>query len=140
MTDRDTAPVRNFSSTWPIDHVGIAVFSINESRRTWEGLTGSAAGPVLDLTHHGVRVAFVGGVELVEPLAPDTPVGRFLSTRGSGLHHVAFKVGDVAAELARLKKQGFRLIDREPRRGAHGWVAFVHPGSANGVLVELVQR
>lgn len=86
-------------------------------------------------------MAFVGSIELLEPLGPDTTVGRFLARRGEALHHIAYRVDDLSAELERLRGEGVRLIDDEPRPGAGGHsVAFVHPESTGGVLVELVQH
>jgi methylmalonyl-CoA/ethylmalonyl-CoA epimerase len=88
-----------------------------------------------------VRVAFVGSVELLEPLAPDTTVGRFLDRRGPGLHHIAYRTKDIEGDLARLSAAGLQLIDETPRTGASGHrVAFVHPSSTGGILVELVER
>ncbi|MEA2194643.1 MAG: methylmalonyl-CoA/ethylmalonyl-CoA epimerase, partial [Solirubrobacteraceae bacterium] len=84
----------------------------------------------------------VGGshIELLAPLGPDTPVGRFLEKRGPGIHHVAYRVDDVAGALEELRRAGLRLIDEEPRTGIRGWlVGFVHPESTGGVLTELVQ-
>ncbi|MCE2454366.1 MAG: methylmalonyl-CoA epimerase [Gemmatimonadetes bacterium] len=133
--DAPTHPVER-----PVDHVGIAVPSISESLAAWELIVGDRAEPVVEIADQGVRVAFVGGVELLEPLGPDTPVGRFLARRGPGLHHVAFRVENIEKELGLLTRKGVRLIDEKPRPGAHGLVAFVHPGSAGGVLVELVER
>jgi len=79
-------------------------------------------------------------LELLEPLGPETPVGKFLRKRGPGIHHVAIRVPDIRASLVHLKEQGIRLIDENPRLGAGGClVAFVHPSSANGILLELVQ-
>jgi len=80
-------------------------------------------------------------VELLEPLGPDTSVGKFLAKRGPGMHHIAIEVADIHASLAELKNKGARLIDETPRAGASGClVAFIHPSSANGVLLELVQH
>lgn len=124
-----------------LDHVAVAVHSIEGSRALFELLTGDSGSPVETLEAQGVRVAFVGSVELLEPLAPDTTVGRFLERRGPGLHHVAYRVDDLATELARLESEGIRLVDSEPRTGAKGHlVAFLHPASTGGVLVELVQH
>lgn len=122
------------------DHVGVAVHSIAESVGTFELLTGRRAEQPIALPEQGVIVAFVGAVELLEPTGADTPVGRFLAKRGPGLHHLAFSVGDLTAELTFLRRSGVKLIDEAPRRGAHGLVAFVHPSSAGGVLLELVER
>lgn len=124
----------------PLDHVGVAVASIEDARPTFELLTGHRCSPVETLAEQGVDVAFVGPLELLEPLAPDTPVGRFLERRGPGLHHVAFQVGDLEAALSRFRSAGMRLVDEAPRPGARGHqVAFLHPGSTGGILVELVQ-
>lgn len=129
------------SANRTLDHVAIAVHSIEESRTLYELLTGESCSPPETLDSQGVRVAFVGSVELLEPLSADTTVGRFLERRGPGLHHIAFQVDDIGAELARLDEEGLRLVDREPRKGAKGHlVAFLHPSSTGGVLVELVQH
>lgn len=124
----------------PLDHVAIAVPDLAEGLRLHERLTGGPASPPETLTPQGVRVAFVGSVELLEPLSPDSPVGRFLERNGPGLHHLAYRTPDIDAELRRLASQGFELVDREARPGARGHrVAFVHPRSAGRVLVELVE-
>jgi len=125
----------------PLDHVAVAVRSIAESAPLFELLSRESCSTPETLSVHGVRVAFVGAVELLEPLAPDTPVGRFLDRHGQGLHHIAFRTEDLEGELARLDAAGMRLVDPAPRTGAHGHrVAFVHPSSTGGVLVELVER
>jgi methylmalonyl-CoA/ethylmalonyl-CoA epimerase len=124
-----------------LDHVGVAVHSIAETAHVFETLSGGTCSPPEILRAQGVRVAFVGPVELLEPLGPDTTVGRFLERRGQGLHHIAYRTQDLEADLARLHASGLQLIDREPRIGANGHrVAFVHPSSTGGVLVELVER
>jgi methylmalonyl-CoA/ethylmalonyl-CoA epimerase len=91
----------------------------------------------------GVRIAFLpvgeSNIELVEPTTTDTGVARFLDSRGEGFHHVCFEVDDIAAELARMAGAGIELIDSAPRRGAEGPVAFIHPRSCHGVLVELIE-
>lgn len=131
----------SFGADRPLDHVGVAVHSIAESARVFESLTGATCTTPETLEAQGVRVAFVGSVELLEPLAPDTTVGRFLDRKGPGLHHIAYRTEDIEGDLARLAAAGHRLIDRTPRAGASGHrVAFVHPSSAGGVLVELVER
>lgn len=125
----------------PLDHVAVAVASLDEAARLFELLTGERCSNPEVLDAQGVRVAFVGSVELVEPLSPDSTVGRFLQRRGPGLHHVAFRTSDIRSELARLKDANVRLVDAAPRRGARGHqVAFLHPESTGGVLVELVQH
>jgi methylmalonyl-CoA/ethylmalonyl-CoA epimerase len=129
------------SAKRPLDHVAVAVHSLEESAVLYELLTGETRSPPETLEAQGVRVTFVGEVELLEPLGPETTVGRFLERRGSGLHHVAYRTDDIVAELARLEAAGIRLIDTEPRAGAGGHkVAFLHPASTGGVLVELVQH
>lgn len=127
-----------------IDHIGIATEKIDESLALWRDVLGLEVDSTEDVTEQGVRVAMLpigeSHIELLEPLSPETPVGKFLQKRGPGLHHVAVRVTDIHASLAHLKEQGIRLIDENPRVGAGGClVAFVHPSSANGVLLELVQ-
>jgi methylmalonyl-CoA/ethylmalonyl-CoA epimerase len=124
----------------PVDHVAVAVPSIEESRGLFELLTGEICSPPMTLEDQGVRVSFAGMVELLEPLGDDTTVGRFLKRRGSALHHIAYRTDDIEAELDRLRGLGLRLIDERPRPGAHGLVAFVHPSSTGGILMEIVQR
>ena len=125
----------------PLDHVAIAVPSIEEARTGWERLTGATCSEPEDVPGQDVRVAFVGGLELIEPLRPDSPVGRFLERRGPGLHHVAYRTSDIRSELRRLRDEGRELVDAEPRTGARGHrIAFLHPRSTGGVLVEIVER
>ena len=124
----------------PLDHVAVAVRSIEESRARFELVSGDSCTIPEFLEAQGVRVAFVGRVELIQPLGPDTTVGRFIARRGEGLHHVAFRTPDLQAELDRLGALGVPLIDRVPRTGARGHrVAFLHPSATGGVLVELVE-
>lgn len=124
-----------------LDHVAIAVPSIDDAASTFELLTGLRRSREETLHAQGVRVCFVGALELLEPLDPDSTVGRFLDRRGPGLHHVAYRTPDIVAELARLRGEGFESIDPEPRKGASGHlVAFLHPRGTSKVLVELVQR
>ena len=129
-----------FETALPLDHVAMAVQSIDEALRLFELISGETGSPPQTIESQGVRVTFVGMIELLEPLGPDTTVGRFLKRRGSGLHHVAYRTNNIVSELARLNSEGIRLIDPEPRPGAHGLVAFLHPSSTGGVLVELVQH
>lgn len=128
----------------PLDHVAIAVESIATVQPVFEALTGAPASAVERVEAQGVDVVFLGEgaarIELLEPTSADTPVGRFLARRGPGLHHLAYRVPDLEAALARLAADGFELIDPEPRAGAHGHrVAFLHPRSTGGVLIELVE-
>jgi methylmalonyl-CoA/ethylmalonyl-CoA epimerase len=127
-----------------VDHIGIATQRIDDSLAFWRDALGLEVSATEDVTEQGVRVAMLPlgdtRVELLEPLSEDSPVGKFLQKRGPGVHHIAVRVADIRATLARLKENGTRLIDETPRRGAGGClVAFVHPTSANGVLLELVQ-
>ncbi len=127
-----------------VHHIAIVVPSIADARKTYEGvLRLSASEPeyVADQKVN-VLVTYAGEqrIELVEPAAPDSPVTRFLEKTGGGLHHVAYRVDDVAAAIAALKSAGLRLIDESPRPGAHGTrIAFVHPKATGGVLTELVE-
>lgn len=132
--------MQNLQATLPLDHVAVAVPSIEEHRTHYESLTGEICSPPVNISSQGVRVAFVGMIELLEPTGPDTTVGRFLAKRGAGLHHIAYRTADIEAELERAARRGIRLIDEVPRPGAHGLVAFLHPSSTGGVLIELVQR
>jgi methylmalonyl-CoA/ethylmalonyl-CoA epimerase len=125
----------------PLDHVAIAVSSIDAAARHFELLSGQAGSPPEELPAQGVRVSFCGQVELLEPLGPDTTVGRFLERRGQALHHIAYRSNDLQADLRSLATQGVELIDETPRAGARGHlVAFLHPRSTGGILVELVQH
>ncbi len=125
----------------PLDHVGVAVPSIQESAATFEPITGATCSTIEELPEQDVNVAFVGSIELIEPRSDTSPVARFLTRRGPGIHHVAYRVSDLRATLQDLNTRGFQLIDEEPRLGARGHlVAFVHPKSTGGTLIELVQR
>ncbi|MGW8266832.1 MAG: methylmalonyl-CoA epimerase [Longimicrobiales bacterium] len=125
--------------SYPLDHVAVAVSSLEEACHLFELLGGTSCSPVETLESQGVRVCFAGSVELLEPLGPETPVGRFIKGRGEGLHHIAYRVPDLPEALARLREAGIQLIDSVPRTGARGHlVAFLHPKSTGGVLVELV--
>ena len=124
-------------------HIGIAVADLDEAIETYAGLFGAELEHRAELADQGVEAASLqvgtGRIELLAPLGADTPVGRFLAGRGPGLHHVAFRVADVAAELERLRQVGAPLIDESPRQGLFGLqVAFVHPEATGGVLAEFV--
>ncbi len=128
-----------------VHHVGIAVESLDDAIARYEQLFGAILEHRESLADQGVEAASVlvgsSRLELLRPLGPDTPVGRFLARRGPGMHHVAFEVADLPAELARLRAGGVELIDEEPRSGLFGLqVAFVHPDATGGVLAELVSR
>ena len=126
-----------------VHHLGVAVGGLDEAIALWSDLFGATLEHRETVPEQGVEAASLrvgeSRVELLAPLDADTPVGRFLERRGPGMHHVAFRVDDVAAELDRLRASGVRLIDEEPRRGLFGLqVAFVHPEATGGVLAEFV--
>jgi methylmalonyl-CoA/ethylmalonyl-CoA epimerase len=127
-----------------LHHVGIAVADLDAAVARWCGLLGAEVEAREEVPSQGVRAVALhtgtGRVELLCPTAADTPVGRFLERRGEGMHHVAFAVDDVVAELALLRAAGATLVDEVPRQGLYGPVAFVHPETMGGVLVELVGR
>jgi methylmalonyl-CoA/ethylmalonyl-CoA epimerase len=127
----------------PLDHVGIAVPSLDAAIPVWERLTGGESYGRERVEAQGVEVVFVGRgpgrLELLAPLGPDSPVARHLERRGAGMHHLAYRVEDVEGALAALAAEGYELIDRSGRAGSHGrTVAFLHPRAAGGVLVELL--
>jgi len=127
-----------------LHHIGIAVRDLGRALETWRALLGVEAGPPVDVTEEGVRIAFLKAgepkVELLEPLGPESVIARHIEKRGEGIHHVAFSVPDIRAAMERLRAQGVPLLDAEPRfRGGNRYVAFCHPKGANGVLTELVQ-
>jgi len=127
----------------PVHHIGIAVRSLDAALASYRAL-GLEPESIEEVRSQGVRVAFLPAgpvrVELLESLAPDGVIAKFIERRGEGLHHLAFAVADIRAEMRRLRDEGLALVDTEPRPGAHGrLVAFVQPRSAHGVLLELVQ-
>jgi methylmalonyl-CoA epimerase len=126
-----------------IHHVGVAVDDLDRAIETYTQLFGAIVEHREVVPDQGVEACAlrVGGdrIELLRPLGPETPVGRFLASRGPGLHHVAYRVDDVAAELERVAATGARLVDERPRPGLFGMqVAFVHPEATGGVLAEFV--
>ena len=128
-----------------VDHIGIATPTIDEGLTIWRDALGFTPDAAEEVAEQGVKVCMlpVGDthVELLEPLSAESAVGKFLAKRGPGIHHIAIEVRDINASLAELKKKGARLIDETPRVGARGClVAFIHPSSTNGVLLELVQH
>ena len=127
-----------------VDHVGIAVEDLDAAVERYRRIFGMQPAHREIVQSQGVEeVSFRMGtsyVQLLGALGPDTPVGRFLERRGPGVHHVAYRVDDVAAALERLRAEGVRLVDEAPRPGSRGTtIAFVHPQDLGGVLVELVQ-
>lgn len=128
-----------------INHLGIATKGIDEALKFWEDALGLENVHTEVVEDQKVRVAMLpigeSRIELLEPTSEDSPISKFLEKRGGGIHHIAVEVENIEAALAKLKSQGMRLIDETPRLGAEGClVAFVHPASANGVLLELVQE
>ena len=132
----------------PIHHIAIVVRSIDEALPRYRALLGlEAEAPPVVFAPQRVRLVFLptgpepaARLELVEPIDDDSGVARLLAARGEGVHHVCFETDDLPAELERLAGREAELIDREPRPGAHGTVAFVHPRTLNGVLWELLER
>ena len=125
-----------------VDHIGIAVQDLQQAIDLYTKLFGVGPDSVEEVTDQKVRTAFFAAgetnVELLFPTAPDSPIGRFLDKRGPGIHHVCFAVADIEASLQELASDDFELVDKVPRRGAHNKrIAFLHPRSTGGVLMEL---
>lgn len=127
-----------------IDHIGIVVNNMDESLRTYCDLLGFQLLQRVTIEEQLVEAAFLdagnGTIELIAPTDSQSGTARFLQNRGEGTHHLCFEVDDIHAALSELRNQGLRLIDETPRQGVHGWVAFVHPKAAHGVLIELLQK
>jgi methylmalonyl-CoA/ethylmalonyl-CoA epimerase len=126
-----------------LDHIGIAVRSLDVSK-IYESL-GMVVDHVEVVETQKVKTAFLSAgeanLELLEPTGPDSPVAKFIEKRGEGIHHLCFRVDDIEAQLAKLKAEGYRLINEAPVPGAHGCrVAFLHPAAGNGVLIELSEK
>ena len=128
-----------------INHLGIATKGIDEALKFWENALGLESVHTETVEDQKVRVAMlpIGDtrIELLEATSDDSPIAKFIEKRGGGIHHIAVEVEDIEASLAKLKAEGARLIDEQPRTGAEGClIAFVHPSSTNGVLLELIQK
>jgi len=128
-----------------IDHLGIAVNSIEDGKNFWTDALGLGFEGCETVEEQKVTTAFfpVGEseVELLESTTPDGPIAKFLEKKGQGIHHVAFRVENIEAALSELKEKGVKLIDEKPRKGAGGAkIAFLHPKATNGILVELCER
>jgi methylmalonyl-CoA/ethylmalonyl-CoA epimerase len=127
-----------------IDHVGVAVKDINAALKFFQEVFGAPPAEIESLPDQGVRAALIEigqtRLELLEPLSDDSPVGRFVERRGEGLHHLALNVPGLAATLINLEEYGVDLVDREPREGLSGMIAFLHPRSTFGILTELVEN
>jgi methylmalonyl-CoA epimerase len=126
-----------------VHHVALIVASIDDALVLWREMLGLELETIMDIGSDRVRIAFLAvgesKIELVEPTDDTTGVARVLASKGEGFHHVCFEVGNLAETLLRLEIDGLELIDSAPRRGAEGPVAFIHPRSCHGVLVELIE-
>lgn len=128
-----------------IEHIGIAVRSLKDAGAVYEQLLGTPCYKTEVVESEGVSTAFFltgeNKIELLEATRPDSPIAKFIEKRGEGIHHIAFDVEDIEAEMARLKAAGFTLLNETPKKGADNkLVCFIHPKNANGVLVELCQE
>jgi len=126
-----------------VHHIGIAVKDLKESAALFEKLLGVKAHvtevPSQQVTEAVFKTGDGAEIDLLEAMVPESSVGKFLESRGEGLHHIALEVDDVDAELKAMEEKGVRLIDKEGREGAAGQIGFLHPKSVNGVLIELLQ-
>lgn len=128
-----------------IEHIGIAVKSIENSNKIYESLFGYGPYKMEEVKSEGVKTSFFmtgeSKIELLEATNPDSPIAKFIEKKGEGMHHIAFAVDDIEAEVKRLKNEGFIVLNETPKKGADNkWVVFLHPKSTNGVLVELCQE
>ncbi|WP_289060329.1 methylmalonyl-CoA epimerase [uncultured Zobellia sp.] len=128
-----------------IEHIGIAVHDLDAANERFAKLLGQPHYKVEEVPSEGVRTSFFrtgeSKIELLEPTEPTGPIAKFLSKNGEGVHHIAFAVDDIEKEMERLKAEGFTLINEKPKKGADNkLVAFLHPKSSNGVLIELCQE
>ncbi|CAA0154747.1 methylmalonyl-CoA epimerase [Tenacibaculum maritimum] len=127
-----------------IEHIGIAVKSITSSNQLFASLFGKAHYKIEEVLSEGVKTSFfeVGPnkIELLEATNPESPIAKFIEKKGEGIHHIAFAVDDIQAEIKRLQREGFTVLNKNPKKGADNkLVAFLHPKTTNGVLVELCQ-
>ena len=128
-----------------IEHIGIAVKDLDASNMVFEKLLGVPNYKIEEVLTEGVKTSFFKSgpnkIELLQGTNEDSPISKFLKKKGEGVHHIAFAVDDIVAEIARLKREGFLILNETPKKGADNkLVAFIHPRSANGVLVELCQE
>lgn len=128
-----------------IEHIGIAVKDLKKSNELFKSLFGKSHYKIEEVASEGVKTSFFktgpNKIELLEATNPESPIAKFIEKRGEGVHHIAFAVDDIELEINRLKKEGFTLINVEPKKGADNkLVAFLHPKSTNGVLIELCQE
>ena len=128
-----------------IEHIGIAVHNLEESNLLFEKLFGEAAYKEEEVVSEGVKTSFFmngpNKIELLQATTLESPIAKFLEKKGEGIHHIAFDVKDIISEIARLKNEGFVVLNEIPKKGADNkWVAFLHPKTTNGVLIELCQE
>ena len=128
-----------------IEHIGIAVKSIEKANKIYTSLLGSSPYKIEEVKSEGVKTSFFktgeSKIELLEATNPESPIAKFIAKKGEGIHHIAFAVDDINAEIARLKNEGFIVLNETPKKGADNkLVAFLHPKSTNGVLIELCQE
>jgi len=128
-----------------IEHLGIAVKDMEAANKIYTSLLGYEPYKTEEVESEGVTTSFFkcgeSKIELLQATHPDSPISKFIEKKGEGIHHIAFAVDDIKAEVIRLKKEGFIVLNEEPKRGADNkWVVFLHPKSSNGVLVELCQE
>jgi methylmalonyl-CoA/ethylmalonyl-CoA epimerase len=127
-----------------IEHIGIAVKDLSAANKVYEKLMGYEHYKTEEVASEGVTTSFFkcgeSKIELLEGTTEESAITKFIEKRGEGIHHIAFAVDDIEAEMARLEKEGFVVLNKEPKRGADNkWVVFLHPKSSHGVLVELCQ-
>ena len=128
-----------------VDHIGIAVSSLDESIKFYQDVLGIALQGTEEVADQKVRVAFMPcgdtEIELLESTAPDGPIAKFIEAKGQGIQHIAYRVDNIEQAIAEMKEKGIRMIDETPRYGAgNAKIAFLHPKSTNGVLIELCER
>lgn len=128
-----------------VEHIGIAVKDLKQSNDLFEKLFGRGHYKVEEVVSENVNTSFfaIGGtkIELLEATHPDSPIAKFIEKKGEGIHHIAYEVADIHAEMKRLEQEGFTLLNKEPKKGADNkLICFLHPKTTNGVLVELCQE
>jgi methylmalonyl-CoA/ethylmalonyl-CoA epimerase len=128
-----------------VEHIGIAVKDLEVSNKLFAALFGKKHYKEEEVVSEGVKTSFFktgpNKIELLQATNPESPIAKFINTKGEGVHHIAFAVSDIKAEIKRLKKKGFILLNETPKKGADNkWVAFLHPKTTNGVLIELCQK
>jgi methylmalonyl-CoA/ethylmalonyl-CoA epimerase len=128
-----------------VEHIGIAVKDLEVSNKLFASLFGEKHYKEEEVVSEGVKTSFFktgpNKIELLQATNPESPIAKFINTKGEGVHHIAFAVSDIKAEIERLKKEGFIVLNETPKKGADNkWVAFLHPKTTNGVLIELCQE